>query len=179
MIQNLKSLRIQDFLKTDSVKIALGVFLLALSAQIQIPLHPVPITLHTVAVMVIGLTYAPHQSLITVLSYAVLGAAGWPFFAGYGAGLTKILGPTGGYIIGFIPAAYVMSVLYQKLNQSKWISAFVTCLVGSLFIYSFGIAWLSTFVGFQKAVIVGLVPFILPGLVKIGILSSAMKYLKR
>ncbi len=155
-----------------------GVFLLFAASQIEIPLEPVPITLQTVAVMLIGLTYSPRRAVEAILLWVGLCAAGVPVLAGFSGGLAKLIGPTGGYIAGFLVAAFVMAALKQKLSLNSWRSDAVLTLLGTLIIYTSGVLWLSHLIGVENAFYHGVVPFILPGLVKAGLLCTALQLLR-
>ncbi|MBY0293402.1 MAG: biotin transporter BioY [Alphaproteobacteria bacterium] len=155
-----------------------GVVLLFAASQIEIPLEPVPITLQTVAVMLIGLTYTPRRALESFLMWLGLAAAGLPVLASFKGGLSYLTGPTFGYLVGFVISAYVMATLKQKLSLRSWISDTVLCLVGTGIVLSLGVAWLSYLIGFEKALMCGVLPFILPGLVKAGLLCTALQILR-
>lgn len=155
-----------------------GVFLLFLSAQISIPLEPVPITLQTFGVMLVALSFPRKTALQAVITYLVLGGMGLPFFAGFTGGLAKFIGPTAGYLFGFLAAVAVMGALRQYFNRENFFHIALNCLIGTLVIFAFGIGWLAYFMGIHKAVQVGLMPFILPGAVKILLLAATIRYLK-
>jgi biotin transport system substrate-specific component len=155
-----------------------GVFLLFAASQIEIPLKPVPITLQTVAVMLIGLTYSPRRAVEAIVLWIGLCAAGVPVLAGFSGGLVKLVGPTGGYLAAFIVAAYVMALLKQKFSLNSWRSDAVLTLLGTLIVYTGGVAWLSYLIGFENALYHGLLPFILPGLVKAALLCTALQILR-
>ena len=162
--------------KSEALQIVLGVAILFCCSQICIPLKPVPITMQTVGVLLIGLFYTPKQSLITMLSYITLGAIGVPVFVHFRAYISG--GPTSGYLLGFIAASIAMPLFRQWVQKNTPWMAFVTCLIGSFCIYSFGIAWLSAFLGFEKAIQVGLLPFIIPGCIKTVILAQAVRHIR-
>lgn len=168
----------KTFIQSYLLQNLLGVLLLFACAQIQIPLKPVPITLHTLAVMLIGLTYKPKQSFEIVLSYLLLGAVGAPVFSHLSAGLGVLLGPTGGYLVGFLFAAPLTSWVLTQFSSKSWMVIFISCAAGHIVIYTLGIAWLATLIGFEGAIKGGLLPFILPGLFKTLILASIIKTLR-
>ncbi len=156
-----------------------GVFLLSAASQIEVPLHPVPITLQTVAVMLIGLTYKPKHAVATLLSWLGLAACGAPVLAGFSGGLVKFVGPTAGYMFGFVVAVYGMATLKEKLSLNNWKSDVCLTALGTLTLFIFGVAWLSYLMGsFSAAFYAGVVPFILPGIVKAGILCSALQIVR-
>lgn len=160
--------------RTEIFKIGIGVILLFACAQITIPLQPVPITLHTLAVLLIGLTYTPREALVTLSTYLGLGAVGLPVFASYHGGVIWLFGKTGGYLFGFLVAAVVMSLIQQSLKQRGWLQVLLTCVVGQSIIYVMGVAWLATFIGLKAAIAAGVVPFIVPGLIKAGLLTAVL-----
>lgn len=158
-------------------KLVAGVILLFASAQISIPLQPVPITLQTVAVMLIGLTYRPKEAFHTLSTYLILGALGLPVFASFHSGIQWLFGKTGGYLFGFLLAAVTMSSFYYRAHQNLW-TTLLTCFVGLGIIYGCGVLWLAGFIGFKAAVAAGVTPFIVPGIIKAGILSALLRFIK-
>lgn len=154
-----------------TVSNVIGVFtiilLLSLGAYIRIPLPftPVPITLQTFFVLlggaILGRTYAP----IATCGYLFLGGLGLPIFQGYGSGIPHILGPTGGYLVGFIAASFVIGSLIDfKRNKPYFGWTVFSMVLGQVLIYAFGIWWLaiSLKLNLVKAVYLGFIPF-LPG----------------
>ena len=152
-----------------------GVFLLFLTTQIIIPLEPVPITLQTVGVLLIGLTFSRKIAIQSLMLYLALGLAGVPVFTNFTGGFYKLIGPTGGYLVGFLMAVLCMTTLRKYLNNGFYIA--LNCLVGTLVIYCCGIGWLTYLVGFEAAIKGGLLPFIIPGCIKIMLLALAVRYL--
>ena len=165
-------------IQSNSLQLLLGVILLFACSQIQIPLKPVPITLHTLAVMLIGLTYKPKQAFEVVFAYLLLGAAGAPVFHGFSGGYAHLFGPTGGYFAGFLVAAPLTAWLFSKFTQKTWGTIFASCAVGQTIIYVFGVSWLTKFIGFEPALKAGVLPFILPGIIKTVILASIIRTLR-
>ncbi|HUX80488.1 MAG TPA: biotin transporter BioY [Alphaproteobacteria bacterium] len=155
-----------------------GVLLLFAASQVEIPLKPVPITLQSVAVMLIGLTYSPRRALESILIWFGLAAAGLPVLSGFGGGIAHFTGPTLGYLIGFLIAPYLMATLKEKYSLNTWVSDALLCLMGTLILYFTGVTWLTYLIGFSNAVMHGLVPFILPGIVKAGLLCTALQILR-
>ncbi|GBD41412.1 Biotin transporter BioY [bacterium HR39] len=146
----------------------LGSLLLWASAKIQVPFWPVPVTLQTAAVFLIGLACGPRLGLATVALYLAEGAAGLPVFAGTpekGVGLPYMLGPTGGYLAGFLAAAWIAGRAAELRLRLPALVGML--LLASVAIYVPGLLWLSTFVGPEKAVQLGLLPFVLGDLVKL------------
>lgn len=165
--------------KSEVIQICIAVCLLFCCSQISIPLKPVPITLQTVAVLLIGLFYSRATAVKSLLSYLALGAMGAPVFANFSGGLHMFMGPRGGYLLGFLLAVLAMTFFRERVKNDSSLSLFINCLLGSLCIYLPGISWLSFFVGFSMSIQVGLVPFLIPGIVKALLLSQAVKGVQR
>ncbi len=163
-----------------------AVALLTLSAKIQIPLWPVPITMQTYVVLVIGMGYGTRLGLLAVGSYIALGALGMPVFAGtpaQGVGMPYLLGPTGGYLIGFLAAAAVCGMLAERGWDRRFATSIVAMTLGHALIFAFGIAWLATLVGFERAIKLGFTPFIFGTVLKTALASISLpvawKYMDR
>lgn len=157
------------------------VLLLFLMAQISIPLQPVPITLQTLGVMLIGLKFNRRTAFYSVLTYLSLGAIGFTVLANFSGGYHALLGPTGGYLIGCLAAVMVMSKVNELLNSKykSFVCNSLSCLAGTVVIFICGVSWLAVYLGLGQAIMVGVLPFILPGLVKIFLLVAALQYLKK
>ena len=151
-----------------------GSILLALSAHIKVPFYPVPVTMQTMIILMIGVTYGSRLGALTILAYLAEGAMGLPVFAG-GAGLAYMAGPTGGYLLGFLVAAFVTGSLAERGWGKTWQTTAAAMVIGNLVIYAFGVTYLATIVGsFDKALQFGLVPFIYGDILKIVIATAAL-----
>ena len=155
-----------------------GVILLFAASQVEIPLQPVPITLQTVAVMLIGLTYSPRRAVESHLIWIGLGAIGFPVFAEFSGGINVLLGSTAGYFMGFVFSAFLMATLKEKLSLKGWFYDALLCLMGTVIVFAFGVLWLSQLIGFSNALVHGVLPFILPGAVKAGLLCTGLQILR-
>lgn len=167
-----------------SVVLALaGSVILAISAKIQVPFWPVPMTMQTFAVTVIGMAYGLHLGTATVLLYLAEGAVGLPVFAG-GSGLAYFAGPTGGYLIGFAAAAALCGWLAERgWDRSVWLTVAAMTL-GTLIIFAFGLPWLAVFLAAAKsyaadqaisaAIVSGFVPFIAASVFKIALAAAVL-----
>ncbi len=124
---------------------------------------PVPITGQSLGVLLIGACLGCHRSIASVLGYLALGATGVPVFAG-GVGLAALVGPTGGFLLSFIPAAALIGYLCERGWDRTFGKALVTFGLGHIVIFAIGVSWLAVPLGWQEAVAVGLIPF-LPGMV--------------
>lgn len=148
---------------------AVGVCLLTISAKVQIPSWPVPMTMQTYVILVIGMAYGTRLGVATVLAYLAAGAAGLPVFAGTpekGVGIAYMAGPTGGYLLGFAVAAWVCGCLAARGWDRGLATSLIAMATGHLLILGLGVAWLATLVGWPSAVELGLVPFIAATVVK-------------
>ncbi len=156
-----------------------GVLLLFVTSQLSIPLEPVPITLQTVGVMLIGLTFERSHAIKAVLVYLGLGAVGIPVFANYHGGGHWLFGMSGGYLWGFLAAVALMTSLRQRYLQNHSVLHIgLNCFFGTTVIFLFGITWLAYSIGLKAAIYSGFYPFIIPGAVKIVLLTTAVRYLK-
>ena len=147
-----------------------GSLLLTASAKLQIPFWPVPLTMQTVAVLVIAMAFGPVLGVSTVALYLLEGALGFPVFAGTpekGMGLAYMAGPTGGYLVGFLLSAAVMGFLTRKGFDKNIKSALIAMAIGTFIIFFCGFIWLSGLIGAEKAWIFGIQPFLLGAAFKI------------
>jgi biotin transport system substrate-specific component len=146
----------------------------ALTARITIflPFTPVPITLQTLAVVLAGLVLGAHRGALAQVAYLSLIAVGLPSDA-QGLGFAAFFGPTAGYLLGFVPAAFVTGWLAERFaRHSRW-GNFVAAVAGMLVIYLAGASWLAVILGsWQKAWLVGVTPFILVDLGKAAVAAG-------
>lgn len=155
-----------------------GAFLLFLCSQISIPLEPVPITLQTFGIMLVALTFERKAAIHSVLLYLTAAMLGAPVLANFKGGFACFIGPTGGYLLGFLVATAVISTLRLYFKRENILSTAFICIIGSALLYCCGITWLCRFVGMSDAFKLGLFPFIVPGIIKIALLALALRYLK-
>jgi len=142
-----------------------GSLLLTFSAKLQIPFWPVPMTMQTFAVLVIGMGLGARLGGATVALYLAEGSLGLPVFAGTpekGIGFAYLIGPTGGYLLGFLVSAALLGWLAERGWDRHIGSTLAAMALGSALIFACGLAWLGPLIGFTKAVQFGLLPF-LPG----------------
>ncbi len=148
-----------------------GSLLIALSAQLQIilPFSPVPITGQTFAVLLLGVLYGSKRGLATVVTYFALGVMGLPVFAGGAFGVARLVGPTAGYLVGFLAAAFVVGLLSERgWDRKPWTTA-ASMIIGNGIIYMVGVLWLSRFVGWQAVLSTGFLPFLAGDALKIAL----------
>lgn len=171
-----KSLR----LSIDVSTILLFSLLIALASQFELilPFSPVPITLQTLAVMATGLILGRIKGSFAVLAYITEGALGLPFFAGGSSGIKHILGPTGGYLLGFVLCAYFCGYLKEKGFVDSYLKLFSGLILASIPIFFFGLLQLSFFIPNGMVFKVGFYPFILGDILKITLLSLTFPLLR-
>jgi biotin transport system substrate-specific component len=150
----------------QAAMVLFGSWALTLMSQLEIP-GVVPITLQTLGVLLIGLTFGARLAFLTLAAYLIQGAMGLPVFAGGGAGIAKLAGPTGGYLIGFLFAATIIGWLADKGLTRSWVGTVVALVAGTIVIYAFGLPWLGSIIGYDKALEFGLYPFITGDAIKL------------
>ncbi len=172
--------RVQEFSggRQNVLMYLFSVYLITVASKIMIPISPVPITLQTVAILFIGLTSAIHISAASVATYLLLGAIGLPVFASSNAGFPVLVGPTGGYLIGFFAAAVCVAWLQHKRQAQTLLDYIMYSLAGMVIIYILGVAWLSHLIGLDSAIKSGLLPFIVSGAIKSVLLSGLLRITK-
>ncbi|HLO32601.1 MAG TPA: biotin transporter BioY, partial [Anaerolineales bacterium] len=154
----------------DAILILLGALFVAALAQIEIPLPftPVPITGQTFGVLLVGAALGSKRGAASLASYLAMGMFGLPFFAGGAHGLDIVIGATGGYLVGFILAAYVIGLLAERGLERSVRTSIILFLVGTLMIYVCGVSWLAMVLGgLGKAIAAGLLPFLIGDAIKL------------
>lgn len=161
-------------LATDLILIAAGTALTAGAAQLAIPLWPVPITMQTLAVLLVGSSLGATRGAASMALYLVLGAVGLPIYSDGASGFAVLFGSTGGYIIGFVFAAALTGWLAQRNWDKKFLGAAVSFLTGTVVIFAFGLVGLSIALGGTLAQTLewGLYPFIIGGIVKAALAAA-------
>ena len=175
---------VKNFTQSKLIKnlfIALvGTVLLAISAKIKIPFYPVPMTMQTLVVLIIGVGFGWKLGVATISLYLFEGIIGLPVFSGTpekGIGLVYFTGPTMGYLLGFLVAAF----LAGKFNfDNNLIKNFLKLTFATSFIYILGIFWLGTLIGWDKPIFkLGAQPFLLAELFKILLATFAINQIKK
>lgn len=149
------------------VLILAGSLFLTACAQITVWQEPVPVTMQTFGVLVIGAVYGARLGAATVLAYLVEGAIGLPVFAGMMGGPMVLVGPTGGYLVGFLLAAAAVGWLAERGWDRNVVTMAVAMLIGNILLYVPGLAWLTYLFGWDSAIEFGLAPFVWGDLVKL------------
>ena len=171
---------VKNFKNSKIIKYAffalLGSILLAISSKVKIPFYPVPMTMQTLVVIVIGIAFGWKLGLATISLYLFEGILGMPVFSGTpekGVGLIYFTGPTMGYLIGFLVAVFLAGKFVYNNNLMQ---NFLKILLATSFIYLLGIIWLGSLIGWDKPIFkLGVQPFLLAELFKILIASFAIK----
>lgn len=153
-----------------------GTMILALTSQITVPMLPVPITLQTLIVPLIGALYGWRLGALTVLAWLGEAAAGMPVLAGGNGTLAAFAGPTAGYLFAFPIIAALAGFLAERgWNGCNLPKAFATFLTANILALVVGAAWLSLSVGVEKALLVGITPFLIGGLLKSALGAAILK----
>ncbi len=155
-----------------------GSMAMAISAKIQIPFYPVPMTMQTFVVLTIGMAYGWRLGGATVALYLAEGALGLPVFAGTpekGIGVAYMMGPTGGYLMGFFLAAVFVGWLAEKGWDRNVLMTLGAMTLGTALIFGPGILWLGSLIGWHKPVLaLGLTPFLWGAAFKIGLAAAVL-----
>lgn len=160
--------------------VVFGTAFLALSSQISVPMVPVPVTMQTFAVCLIGAVYGARLGAITICAWLIEGAAGLPVFAGGTGGLARFLGSTGGYLLAFPVAGAVTGWLVEKgWSGHRMLLAFAAMMIGHAICLGFGAAWLAVQIGSSAALVYGVVPFIVGSVLKSALGAAALKVMTR
>ncbi|MEZ2331926.1 biotin transporter BioY [Mesorhizobium sp. RCC_202] len=153
-----------------------GSLFLALSSYIEVPMVPVPVTMQTFAVTLIGALYGWRLGALTIAAWLVEAAVGFPVLAGGDAGVLHFVGPTGGYLFSFpLVGALVGWLAERGWNGNRVLLAFAAMLLGNLACLVLGTAWLAAMIGASKAITFGFLPFIVGGLLKSALGAATLK----
>ena len=178
-MESVKSLKHSKLLKYVFLAL-IGSIVLAVSSKIKIPFYPVPMTMQTLIVLIIGISYGWKLGLVTISLYLFEGIIGLPVFSGTpekGIGLIYFTCPTMGYLLGFLVAVYISGKFIYDNNLLK---NFIKLLLATSFIYILGISWLGNLIGWDKPIFqLGAQPFLLAELLKILIVTLAINQIKK
>ncbi len=153
-----------------------GTLALALASRISVPMVPVPITMQTFAVTMIGALYGWRLGTLTVLAWLAEGMAGLPVLAGGAGGIAHFAGPTAGYLVSFpLMAAMVGWLAERGWTGRRLVQSFAAHFAANLFCLALGGAWLATLIGLEKAMMLGVVPFVLGALLKSALAAALLK----
>jgi biotin transport system substrate-specific component len=168
---------------SNAVLVVSGVLGLAVLAQIAVPVpgSPVPVTGQTLGVLILGTAYGSTLGVTTFALYLLAGIAGAPVFANSGHGLDRIVGATGGYLIGMLVATFILGQLARFRLDQKFLTALPSMLIGTITTFSFGLVWLHQYTGqsWDWTIKAGLTPFIVGEILKIAIAGTSLPVLWR
>lgn len=162
------------------VLMALFAALTAVFSQISIPIGPVPINLALMSVFICGGALGWKRGTISIAVYILLGLVGVPVFSGFQGGAAKLAGPTGGYIIGYLFAVFIVGFVCDKLVKKVWVLP-VSMIIGLIVCYVFGTAWfmILTGTGLVESLTMCVIPFLPGDAVKIIAAALVVKALKK
>ncbi|MFK7892499.1 MAG: biotin transporter BioY [Granulosicoccus sp.] len=162
----------------SGLAVVVGSLLLTISAKLSIPFFPVPMTLQTLVVLCLGMVLGPRLGAAAVLAYLAQGAMGLPVFEGTpekGIGIAYMLQATGGYLVGFVVAAFVVGLLAQRRWDRSILTTIAAMFIGNAIIYACGLLWLGNVVGWDKPLLAwGMTPFLIGDLAKILIAAAIL-----
>ncbi len=153
----------QDLLLSLIASILLGA---TSSLALPLPFTPVPIVLQVQLVLAMGALLGPRRAALTLLFYLTQGLMGYPVFAMGASGLATLLGPRGGYLMGYLMGAVITGFLYERGDKSR-LDLFKSMALGNIVVYLMGWLWLSQFLGAGRALLCGVLPFIVTDLLKL------------
>jgi biotin transport system substrate-specific component len=153
--------------------VVLGSLLLTASAKVQVPMYPVPMTMQSFVVLVLGMAYGWRLASGAVAFYLMQGAVGLPVFA-TGSGLAYMLGPTGGFLAGFLVAAAAVGWLAERGWDRNFATAVAAMAIGTVLLFLPGVGWLAWLFGWERAIAGGLTPFIWGSVAKLALAAGVM-----
>jgi biotin transport system substrate-specific component len=160
----------------DVALITAGSLAVALSAQVAVPLPftPVPVTAQPFAVLLVGALLGARRGALALVAYLAEGALGAPVFAGGAFGPATLAGPSGGYLVGFVPAAALCGGLAERGWDRRFLSTLLAMALGTCCLYACGLPWLARFVGADRVLALGFLPFIVGDGLKITLAALAL-----
>ena len=162
------------------VAVVIGTLILTASSYVEVPMYPVPVTMQTFAVTMIGALYGWRLGGITVIAWLMEGVTGLPVFAGGAGGIAHFAGPTAGYLFSFpVIAALVGWLVERGWNGNRVGLAFLAMLLGNGLCLLLGASWLASLIGVEKATAFGVTPFIIGGALKSALAAAILKLLAK
>jgi biotin transport system substrate-specific component len=160
--------------------VVFGTAFLALSSYISVPMIPVPVTMQTFAVLLVGALYGARLGAITILAWLLEGVLGLPVLAGGAAGVAHFVGKTGGYLFAFPIAGALTGFLVERgWNGNRVLLAFAAMMIGHVVCLGFGAAWLAVLIGGKLAFLYGVLPFIVGSILKSALGAATLKAVTR
>lgn len=166
--ESVKSKVLKDLLVGVSASL-----ILALCAPIsfQLGFTPVPITIQVQVALFLSAFLGARRACFMILAFIGQGVVGFPVFAGGASTILTLIGPRGGYLLGYLVAAFIVGKIYQSIVNKNAMKLFFAMALGNLVVYLLGFVWLSNFVGCQKAFAIGILPFVFLDLLKLAMFS--------
>ncbi|MEM6712515.1 MAG: biotin transporter BioY [Pseudomonadota bacterium] len=155
----------------------IGTLLLTLSAKIKVPFYPVEMTMQTFMILALAAAYGRNLAIATILLYLAQGALGWPVFTGTperGIGLAYMMGPTGGYLLGFVLCVAIVGTAADRGWSTSMPKMALAMLAGLVAVFVPGVLWLANLFGFEVAITSGLLPFLLGDAFKLALAALAV-----
>ncbi|NDD59046.1 MAG: biotin transporter BioY [Chlamydiae bacterium] len=151
--------------------------LISLSSYISIPLYftPVPLVIQSHVILLIAAILGSKRAFLATLAFLIQGSFGLPVFSSGNSGLLYMMGPTGGYLIGYLVAAFATGYIFERMKERTAIKTLASFAMGNLIIYILGAAWLSSYIGLKPSVCLGILPFLLGDTIKNLFISRALK----
>lgn len=178
--------KIKQLTKGQTFALSIGIsfagsILLALLARLSIPLpfSPIPITGQTFGILFLGGLLGSRMATLSIVFYIMEGIVGLPVFAGGSLGPLYLLGPTGGYILGFIPSAYFVGYLSENGWNRNVLLTSMSMVIGTFLIFLFGVSWLSLMAGLSTAISIGFIPYLPGAVVKIALATVIVYSINR
>ena len=170
-------------LVTNVLLVIGGAAVTGLAAQLYVPLWPVPVTGQTLAVILCGFILGPQRGALSMIVYAIAGLVGLPVFSDASSGWGVLMGPTGGYILGFIAAAWLTGWLATRQWDRVLLRGVVAAIAGSVTVFIIGLPWLAIYLAavgaphdVHSVLTAGLYPFIIGGLIKAVLCAGVLRF---
>ncbi|MCX6989109.1 MAG: biotin transporter BioY [Chlamydiae bacterium] len=165
----------------DILKILVASLLISLSSYIRIPLFftPIPLVLQSHVVLLMAALLGAKRGTLATLIVLFLGMLGLPVFAGATPGLLCLMGPTAGYLVGYVCAAFLTGYLFDRIQNQKSMRALLSIGLGNIVIYFFGASWLSMFLGWSSSLMLGVIPFLIGDLLKVLCVTKGLQFWHR
>lgn len=162
-----------------ALAVLIGTAFLAVSSWVSVPMIPVPVTMQTFAVTMVGALYGWRLGGLTVIAWLIEAMMGMPVLAGGAFGLAPFVGPTAGYLFAFpVVAAFVGYLAERGLTRNPW-SSFAVMLLGNALCLVLGASWLVHLFGLETAWVSGVAPFIVGGILKSALAAAVIEALRR
>jgi biotin transport system substrate-specific component len=160
----LKNVWVKDLSISLVASLALALFA---PLTFVIPFSPIPVTFQVQAALLFSLILGPKRAFFMVLFFLLQGISNLPVFAGGATSIFNLIGPRGGYLIGYLAASFIVPLFFTLFNKKGFFQVFLSLCLGNIIVYAFGYCWLSKFLGMAKAFSMGVMPFIFVDFVKL------------